>query len=283
MKPAGRRSACPPPLEPAAMLAPGYRVLEHLSRGSVLDAYVVWSEDRDCVCVAKVLRPDRLSDAKASRKLRVEGRLLASFTHPHIVRAYELRERPNPVLILEALQGETLAHMIDDRGRLPAPDVAFLGLHLCSATAYVHRRGYLHLDLKPSNIVCDGGQAKVIDFSVARPIGRVRRAAGTRVYMAPEQARGGMLSPATDAWGIGAVAYEAATGRRPFRGRSKDIDYPQLELRADSVRSHRRLPRALADAIDNCLDPDPAARPTIAGLAESFEACVECAAESAAA
>lgn len=281
MSRAARAAACPAPLEPEARLAPGYRVLEHLSRGSVLDAYAVWSEDRGCLCVAKVLRPDRLSDPKARRKLRAEGRLLSSFTHPHIVRAYELRERPHPVLVLEALQGETLAHMIDERGGLPAADVAFLGLHLCSAMGYVHRRGYLHLDLKPSNIVCDAGQAKVIDFSVARPLGRVRRAAGTRVYMAPEQARGGTLGAATDVWGIGAVAYEGATGRRPFSGLSADADYPQLEHRAQSVRVHRRLPRLLADVIDGCLEPEPRARPTVDRLAAALEEVVE--AQSAAA
>jgi serine/threonine protein kinase len=276
-------NTCPPPLAPADVLAPGYRVLEHLTRGRVLDTYAVWSEDRDCLCVAKVLRPDRLSDSKARRRLRDEGRLLASLTHPHIVRAYELRERPDPVLVLEALQGETLAHMISDRGRLPAADIAFLGLHLCSATAYLHRQGFVHLDLKPSNIVCDGGQAKVIDFSVARRIGRARRAAGTRVYMAPEQARGGALGPPTDVWGIGAVAYEAATGRRPFSGLSSEVEFPQLERRADSVRKHRRLPRALADAIDGCLDPTPEVRPRTPALAALLEQCVEAGPESAAA
>lgn len=271
------------PRRPGAELAPGYCVLEHLSRGGVLDVYSVWSDERACLCVAKVLRPHRLPDSKSRRRLRAEGRLLTRLTHPHIVRAYELKERPDPMLVLEALQGETLAHLLAVSGRLPIADIAFLCLHLCSAIGYLNRQGFLHLDLKPSNIVCDAGQAKVIDLSVARAPGRVRRCGGTRVYMAPEQAGGGMLTPATDVWGIGVVAYEAATGRRPFAGLGRKTGYPQLERRADSVRRGRRLPRALAEAIDGCLSEMPTARPTTAELTRVFEDWLEPRNETAAA
>lgn len=258
-----------------AFVAPGYRVVEHLSRGSVLDTYAVWSEERACLCVAKVLRPDKRHEPKARRRLREEGRLLIQLTHPHIVRAYELRERPDPMLVLEALSGETLGHAIGTRGRLATTDLAFLCLHLCSAMAYLHRVGFLHLDLKPSNVVSDFGQAKVIDLSVARRPGPTRRVGGTRVYMAPEQARGGVLTGATDVWGIGMVAYEAATGRRPFAGLARETAYPQLEHRPEPVRSQRRLPSALGRAIDACLEEDPGARPTPDELAGSLEAFVD--------
>jgi ABC-type polar amino acid transport system ATPase subunit/tRNA A-37 threonylcarbamoyl transferase component Bud32 len=197
-------------LSSGASVAPSYRTLEHLHRGRLLDVYHVWSEERDCCCVVKALRPDHQADATARRRLREEGRLLLRLTHPHIVRAYALRERPHPVLILETLPGETLAHMIDRVGRLSVTDVGFLGIHLCSAMQYLHRHDYLHHDLKPSNIVSDCGQAKIIELSIARPPGRAR-GAGTRVYMTPEQVAA-VLSPATDVWGISAVLYEAATG-----------------------------------------------------------------------
>ena len=136
-------------------------------------------------------RPDRLEHPPARRRLRAEGRLVERLSHPHIVRAYELIERPQPVLVLEALTGETLAYTIEQRAtRLSAAELAALGLHLCSAIAYVHRQGFLHLDLKPSNVVNELGQAKLIDFSIARRPGRARGSAGTRVYMAPEQEGG---------------------------------------------------------------------------------------------
>ena len=241
-----------------ATQAPGYRVVSRLSRGRMLEAYAVWSEERDCVCVAKVLRPDRLSDAAARRRLRAEGRLLERLTHPHIVRAYELITRPDPVLVLEALTGETLAHMVERRAaRLPAAELAALGLHLCSAMGYLHRQGFLHLDLKPSNIVSECGQAKVIDFSIARPPGRPPKAVGTRVYMAPEQEQVGVLGEATDVWGIGGVLYEAAAGVRARSG--------------ESIRLHRRLPPAVASAIEACLEPDPNRRPSTAELAAALD------------
>ena len=239
-----------------AELARGYRVVSHLSRARTLDAYAVWSDERDCLCVAKVLRPERLDDRSARRRLRTEGRLVERLSHPHIVRAYELIERPHPVLVLEALTGETLAYTIEERGtRLPAAEIAALGLHLCSAIAYVHRHGILHLDLKPSNVVGERGQAKLIDFSIARPPGRARGSLGTRVYMAPEQSGGGELTEATDVWGIGGVLYETAAGCR-FDG--------------EPLRRRRRL--QFAAAVEACLEPDPKARPSVAELSATLDA-----------
>jgi serine/threonine protein kinase len=133
-------------------------------------------------------------------------------THPHIVRAYEVLELPEPVVVLETLKGATLSYLIEDeyeRRGLPFGEVVALGLHLCSALAYLHSERLLHLDLKPSNIVSELGRAKVIDLSIARRPGRAKKGCGTRVYMAPEQAVGGMLSDATDIWGLGG---------RPLRG-----------------------------------------------------------------
>lgn len=252
-------------------LAPGYRVLAHLSRGRLLDTYEVWSDERRCVCVAKVVRPDLLGTREARTALRTEGRLLTGLSHPHIVRAYELRERPQPVLVLESLTGETLAHMLVTRTRrLPAADVAWLGVHLCSAIGYVHARGFLHLDLKPSNVICDCGFAKVIDFSIARPRGRARSGSGTRVYMAPEQVRRDVLTEAADVWGIGSVLYEAATGRRPYADRSAGRD-----LRADPVSASRRLSDGLGGVIDACLDLVPEQRPTIDALSGALEEWLE--------
>ena len=264
-------SAEPPILTAGSRLAPGYEVLGHLSRGNALDVYDAWSEDRACRCVAKVLRPDRLGEEPARRRLRREGRLLLEIAHPHVVRAYELIERPDPIVVLETLEGETLDHMIDRRRRrLPASEVAFLGLHLSSAVRYLHRRGVLHLDLKPSNVICDAGQAKLIDLSVARRPGRAGAGVGTRQYMSPEQARGGRLTEAADVWGIGTVLFEAAVGARPFAAGSNGT-YEQLGRRADPVGSSRRLPAELAGLLDRCLEPEPLARPTVDELAAALD------------
>ena len=208
----------PEPLREGREIAPGYRVIEHMRRGSELDTYDAWSEQRYSRCFIKTVRPDQAREERVRRCLESEARLLLGFTHPHIVRAYELVERPDgPVLVMETLSGATLSHIIEARNRrLPARDIAHLGLHLCSAMRYMHDRGYLHLDVKPSNIIAHGGHARLIDFALSRPPGPCTERHGTRFAMAPEQVRVGMLGAATDVWGTGLVLYEAATGVHPF-------------------------------------------------------------------
>lgn len=249
---------------PGQDLAPGYRIIQLLRRGEEVDVFDVWSAERDCRCVAKALRPDRRDDRAARRRLLAEGRLLAGLAHPHLVRAYEVRERPVPVVVLETLTGETLGHMVD-RGerRLAGAELGALGVQLCSALSYLHRNGVLHLDLKPSNVICEADQAKLIDLGIARPAGRCRAGVGTPAYMAPEQVRGGDLSEATDSWGLGALLYRSATRIAPFG----EAGVGREPGRAAPVRTHRRLPARVAAAIDACLEPAPDDRPTIAQMA----------------
>jgi serine/threonine protein kinase len=264
----------PPPLEAGETIVPGYEVIAHLYRSNHLDVYDAWSEERACRVVAKTPRPDRLDDHETVRALLREGRLLRRFTHPHIVRAYEVLKEPQPVVILETLTGATLAYLIDTRAhRLAISDIVHLGLHLCSALHYLHRQGVLHLDLKPSNIISESRLAKIIDLSIARPPGRGREGAGTTQYMAPEQVTGDHLSPATDVWGVGAVLWEAATGEEPFNADDEDDDepsYEQLERRIVPIRSYRRVPAAFASLVESCLEPDPARRPTVREIADAL-------------
>ena len=259
-----------------AELAPGYRVLDHLSRARDLDVYDVWSEARECRCVVKVVRPDRLAARDASTHHLVrEGRLLLRLTHPHIVRAYELIEEPEPVLVLETLTGATLAWLLDDlqeRGRrMPFPDVVYLGLHLASALRYLHRHDFLHLDVKPSNIVSERALAKLIDFSVGRPPGPLPRPIGSYPYMSPEQLKAELATEATDVWGLAMVLYESAAGFRPFM-RNGRRGYPQLKERAAPLRKVRRVPTAFAAAVDAGLDPAPAQRPTLEEITSVLDA-----------
>jgi serine/threonine protein kinase len=265
------------PLSEGARLARGYDVIAHLRRGRDLDVYDVWSEERDCRCVAKVPRPDKRTHQPTRRRLRGEGRLLLSLAHPHIVRAYELIERPDPVLILETIDGETLDHLVTRRHqRLPAVDLAYLGMHLCSALQFLHRHGIIHLDLKPSNVISDLGQAKLIDLSIARPPQRVRGGIGTKRYMAPEQAYGGEIGPPTDVWGIGVVLFEAATAAPPFgEDGPRSLNGSTPPSVSPSVRKHRRLPAELARAIESCLEVDSAARPQVMELSRILDRFAE--------
>jgi serine/threonine protein kinase len=263
------RTRSPPPLAKGARVAEGYEVIAHLSRGSVLDVYDVWSAERSCRCVAKVLRPDRANEARSRDRLRLEGRLLLRLSHPHFVRAYELLREPTLALILETLSGATLSYLIATRQRIPPKDLAILGKQLASALSYLHRHGYLHLDLKPGNVVAQAGVAKLFDLSIARRPGQGHAGAGTVQYLSPEQARGGQVTTAADVWGLGALLFEAATGRPPFAHRRRR--YEQLQRRAKVLAGTPGLPPRLAAAIDSCLEPDPAARPTLAALASALE------------
>jgi serine/threonine protein kinase len=251
----------------------GYELLERINRGRELDVYDAWSEERGCRCVLKTLAPQARGDGAAARRLRGEGRLLLSLTHPHIARAYELLTVDGaPVLVLETLGGATLSWMVREGGRrLGTEDLCHLGLQLCSAVGYLHRRGRLHLDLKPSNVISEAGIARVIDLNLARPPGRVPAGYGTAQYLAPEQARGGRVDAAADVWGIGATLFAAATAKRPFDGSGAE----QLERRAQPVRRLRRgLPKPLADVVDACLEPDPGDRPALADLDAELDALV---------
>ncbi|HEX2233630.1 MAG TPA: serine/threonine-protein kinase [Thermoleophilaceae bacterium] len=257
-------------LHPGRELGPGYEVIEHLARSNVLDVYDAWSHERGCRVAVKTPTPARLNDRKTVNALLREGRILGVLTHPHIVRAYEVLREPRPAVVLETLSGETVAHLVHRRRRrLSAAELGMLGVHLASAVGYLHGQGLLHLDLKPSNIVAERGKAKVIDMGVARSPGRAPAEVGTWCYMAPEQARGGKLTPAADVWGAGGVLYEAATGECAF---DDDYDYPQLHRRADRVSLLRpRLPAQLRRIIDACLEPDPEARPSVRELAAACE------------
>ena len=290
------------PLAPGREPAPGYEVIAHLSRGRRLDVYDAWSHERSSRCILKLLRPERSREAIAREKLLREGRLLQRFAHPHIVRAYETIIAPDPIVVMETLGGETLGHLIERQAPLAPEEIGQLGLQLASAISFMHHHGYLHLDLKPDNVVAEAERAKVIDLSLARPPGRAPAGIGTWCYLAPEQARGGELGPAADVWGIGAVLFEAASAMPAFddpedesgswstgdtgsserphsipswdTGDEDDLlrgDYPQLERTAPPLSSVSAQPTALCGLIDACLAPDPAARPTVTVLMARLE------------
>jgi serine/threonine protein kinase len=150
-----------------------------------------------------------------------------------------------------------------------------LALHAAAALHYMAGEGWLHLDLKPDNIVM-GIPPRVIDLSLARTFeraARVRDPIGTNAYMPPEQCLpNGDIGPPADVWGLGATLYHAVAGQRPFRKpASTDADadpeerFPQL---VDEVRPWPvRVRAVLSEAILSCLRPDPAERPTASGLA----------------
>jgi eukaryotic-like serine/threonine-protein kinase len=248
----------------------GRSVLRSLGGGRRYEAYVVWDERMLAPMVAKLIRPDQAEDGAALRGLRREAEALEALAHPVILRGFDsVLEPPHPHVLVEHLEGPTLRELIRADGPLPAERVRRLGMSVASALHYMAAEGWLHLDLKPGNILMCA-PPRLIDLSLARTVeraARVREPIGTNAYMAPEQCEpSGDLSPAADIWGLGATLYHALTGRRPFRRSSPEERFPQL---AEGVRRpDNGVPRGLADTVLACLRPDAAERPSAGELFE---------------
>lgn len=256
----------PEVLSPGDTVLPGYEVVSLLSHGKRIDTYDVHSVERDCRCVVKILREDRRDDPRVRDAVLLEGTLLRDLTHPHLVRGYEVHSEPAPAMVLQTLAGATLAAVIDD-GPLEVADSAQLGLHLVSVLSYLHRQGWLHLDVKPANIVVEAGRATLIDLSLVGRPGSGRRGAGTRGYLAPEQAVGENLSAATDVWGLGVTLLEALTGEMPHGDEAtweSRRRIPLLRRRSPArLAPSAALPPAYDGLLRGCVARDPAERPTL--------------------
>ena len=272
--------------EPGAEIAPGRSVLALLGGGSAYEVFLVWDDRFFSLMVAKVLRPDRAGDPDEIRSLRKEVEALAFLSHPVLVRSFDaVLEGPHPHVVIEHLEGPTLRRLIKKGGPLPLEQLLPLALHVASALHYVAAEGWVHLDVKPDNIVM-GIPPRLIDLSVARTQRRasgITGQIGTDAYMAPEQAdpaaHDAPIGPPADVFGLAATLFHAVSGGVPFprpRGARESEDlavrYPQLH--AEPADLPGRTPEPLAEALLAGLAKDPADRPTAAGLVEMLEPLV---------
>jgi serine/threonine protein kinase len=256
-------------------IAPGRTTLKALGGGNSCQVYLVWDEPRRRRLVAKVLRRNLVGDEHALRGLRRELDALETLAHPGLARAVDVSfEGAHPHLALEHVEGPTLRRVIRREGALTADAVLPLAREVASVIDHIGRAGWVHLDLKPGNIVM-GAPPRVIDLSLARTVERAQRLSepvGTRRYMAPEQIHPqGDIGAHTDVWGLGVTLYQAISGRRPFREpltRAEDAPledrFPQLE--DEPLPWAVPVPGRLADAILACLRKEPAGRPSPAEL-----------------
>jgi eukaryotic-like serine/threonine-protein kinase len=273
-------------LEEGGVIAEGRTAIKSLGGGSLYEVYLVWDETMHAICVAKLIRPDRLDDDGALDDLREEASILDRLSHPVIVRRFDLiTEGPHPHLMIEHLEGPTLRRLIRRGGPLPLQQLVPLALSLAGAIHYMEQAGIVHLDVKPDNIIM-GVPPRLIDLSVARSAdraARLRRPVGTDAYMAPEQCAPGRFeygvgAPA-DVWGLGATLHHGLSGRRPFprppgarEHQDPLVRFPQLY--ADPEPLPGNLPPELVDLVGSMLDPDPGGRPRAAQVAASLEPLV---------
>ena len=266
-------------------IAPGRSVLSRLGGGGRYDVYLVWDDARLAVMVAKLLRPDQVEDAGALRELRCEAEALAALAHPVLVRGFDaLLGGRHPHLLIEFLEGPTLRVLIDQGDTLALEQLLPLAMHTAAALHYMAGAGWVHLDVKPSNIVM-GAPPRLIDLSIARSVTRaerLRHAIGTDTYMAPEQClpgRAGRVGPPADVFGLGATLHHVLSGASPFpreRGaresRDPEVRWPQLV--AEPAPLPRRIPDRLSSLVLRCLERDPAERPAAAEVAAELEPLV---------
>jgi serine/threonine protein kinase len=261
----------------------GRLALGHLGGGPDLETWLGWDPHLFSIVVLKLVRPHLAADEGTRRNLEREASVLGALAHPIIVRCFDVvASPPRPHLVLEHLDGPHLRGLIRRFGPNPLEQLLPLALHIASAVHYMHACGYVHLDIKPRNLVI-GPQPRLIDMSLARTVesaGRTGPGVGTPSYMAPEQCdpgRFGPVGPPSDVWGLGATLYEAITGRgafsRPRRGDDGRWDYPQVRepMAADFPRY---TPTRIREVVAAALAPEPADRPTPAELVLALEPVV---------
>jgi eukaryotic-like serine/threonine-protein kinase len=203
-------------------------------------------------------------EVETMRAMR-EARSAAALNHPNVVAVYDVVNHDGrPWLVMEYVDGRTLAEILADEGRLPPQQVAGIGALLADALDRAHERGIVHRDVKPGNVLVDrGGRPKVSDFGIARGHGddqltQTGFVSGTPGYLSPELARGGDPDPASDVWALGATLYVAVEGQPPYEGRSNPLALLR-EIASEPPRPMQHA-GALAPAIAAMMDQDPARR-----------------------
>jgi len=260
-------------------IVPGRIVHKLLGGGSSYEAYLVFDEDLYTAVVVKIIRPDQVEERSALRGIRREAEMLDRLNHPVIVRGFDATlDGPRPHLVLEHLEGPRLSRLLRKHGPLPPEQLLPLTLELSSALHYLARRGVVHLDVKPSNIIM-GAPPRLIDLSIARDLeaaARLEHVVGTDSYLAPEQADPKADPPGTpaDVFGLGATLYESCAGYTPWS--SRDLigedggrTYPQLHKPPRDLP--RQVPPVITGLVLACLARRPEDRPTAAEVAESVE------------
>jgi hypothetical protein len=264
-----------------------YLLERELGRGGMATVYLARDLKHERPVALKVLRPELAASLGPERFLR-EIRLAAQLNHPHILPLFdsgEIRRGDGPPILyytMPYVEGESLRDRLDRETQLPLEDALQITRHVAAALTYAHERGILHRDIKPGNILLEGGEAVVADFGIGRAItaaGADRLtetglALGTPTYMSPEQAAGSQdLDGRSDLYALGCVLYEMLAGHPPFLGATAQQVLARHAL--DPVPSLRTARDAVPEAVERsamkALAKVPADRfPTVAGFADAL-------------
>jgi serine/threonine protein kinase len=245
-----------------------YRMIEKIGAGGMGEVWKAEDTRLGRIVAIKILPPAVAADHEAIGRMRREARTAAQINHPNIATIYSFEEIGERLFIVEEfVEGEPLTKMIA-RGGIAEADLCRIGRDVAEALAEAHKKGIIHRDIKPDNIIVAGRRVKVLDFGIAKQI--IPQAGandptafmtqqgmiiGTVHYMSPEQALGKTVDAGTDIFSLGVVLYQAATGRLPFKGETVTETITQIvrDEPPDPATLNRSLSPAITTIIARCL------------------------------
>ena len=278
--PAGTGAAPPRPVREHATLAeiaPGkvigdrFEILSTLGAGGMGIVYKVRDRELDDLVALKMLKRDLWGDRELLERLKSELKLARKITHPNVLRTFDFGDVDGiPFITMEYVRGITLRYLLSQTGSLPYSAGLRLARQLCRGLAAAHEVGVLHRDIKPENLIVQpNGNAKLMDFGIARPITRMDEGqtqagtvVGTPQYLAPEQLQGKPIDERADLWAVGVVLYEIFTSQTPFKGDNPmQVIVATLNEQPTPPRTYwKQMPEPLEQIILKCLSRDPGRR-----------------------
>jgi serine/threonine-protein kinase len=256
-----------------------YRLGERIAVGGMGEVWRAHDELLDREVAVKVLKHEYAQDESFLERFRAEARHTAALSHAGIAGVYDYGEAAGTAyLVMELVPGEPLSALLAREGRLSADRTLDLVAQVARALDVAHKAGVIHRDVKPGNIlVCPDGTVKVTDFGIARaadavPLTKTGVVLGTAQYLSPEQGHGSTVTPASDVYSLGVVAYECLAGRRPFEADSP-VAVAMAHLYEEPAPLPDEVPAEAAALVMHAMAKEPGARYASAGdLADAAEA-----------
>ncbi len=209
------------------MIANRYEVFQHIGQGGMADVFLAMDTILNRQVAVKILRSELSTDAVSVLRFEREAQAATALTHPNIVDIYDVGDyKGHHFIVMEYVQGRTLKQVVQARGALLKEEAVDIMKQLCSAIAEAHKRGIIHRDIKPQNVIVKAdGTIKVLDFGIALAKGSMQLTQANNVmgsvhYLAPELAKGESASVQSDIYALGIVLFEMLTGDVPFKAES---------------------------------------------------------------